>query len=159
MHQQLDTALQPHLGTPVVVGRDERALPSFWYVQFAGWTTFFLFVLVATLPGLKRLATLVEDISTVAFMFLASCVLHPICKKLQRSSLSWLRVEARTLLWCLAISPVASLFAVLPARGFREIPWAEWLVVAIQFTIVLFLWCNLYLNAKYRQQAASGRAQ
>jgi hypothetical protein len=151
---QSDLTLQPPSGIPVAFERNARSLPSFWYVQLAGWATFFLFVLLATAPGLKHLETLWDDFLTVVFMFLGSCMLRPICKRLQRSPLSWLQVEARTLAWCLVAGPIASFVAELLIMAFRRVPAAEFLVVAVQFTIVLFLWCNLYLNAKYRQQVA-----
>jgi hypothetical protein len=144
MPKQPDITLEIHSGMPIAPARDERVLPSFWCVQFAGWATFFLFVLLATLPGLKHPGTL----------FFGSCVLRPICRKLRRCPLSWLQVEARTLVWCLVVGPLASLVAEFIMMGFRRVSWGECLVVAVQFTIVLFLWCNLYLNAKYRQQAA-----
>lgn len=149
---------QSGLQTPQRVQQDwhdgRGVLPSFWYVQVVGWLIFFLFILLATLPGLKRPATLWIDVLTVVFMFAGSCVLRPICNALQHSSLSWLHIEAWMLLSCLIVGPVASLFGQLFMMNFRKTSWGECLVEAVQFTIVLFLWGNLYLTAKYRREVS-----
>jgi hypothetical protein len=155
MHEQLESTLPRHSGTTDRPRLRERILPSFWHIQLVGWVSFFLLVLLATFPELKAPGTVREDILTVVFMFFGSCVLRPVCRSLQRSSLPWMRMEARSLEWCLFVGPIASGAAVLVMAIFRAMSWGEWLVVSVQFIVVLFLWCSLYFNAKYWQQAAS----
>ncbi|MGH9830643.1 MAG: hypothetical protein ACREDR_46145, partial [Blastocatellia bacterium] len=72
---------------------NEREFPSFWQLQIAGWAGFYLLVMVVSLPFLKEKGTAREDTWFVGSLFLASCILRPVCRSLTRRSLSWLVLE------------------------------------------------------------------
>ncbi len=159
MHQQLEISQTIPPVMPAIARVQEQVLPPFWLIQAAGWGSFFGVVLLATIPELNKPGTVREDVLTVLFMFFGSCVLRPLCRYLQGSSLTWLRLEASVLAWCLFVGPLASGVAILVMNLFRPMSWGEWIVVSVQFVVVLFLWCSLYFNAKYWQAVIHGEGR
>ena len=142
----------------IVLKRDELGLPSFWQLQGMGWVVFYLIVIVVALPYRKTEEFGYQAIGCTT-MFLASCVLRPICRSLLRKSLSWIALELRALAWSVAIGFMATLVTELAIlRNVRRI-WsdADLPANALQFSVVLFLWCTLYFSIKQWQQAAHER--
>lgn len=94
----------------------ERPLqfPSFWRLQAAGWVCLYVLVLVACIPDLFQKPGVLRDSTvSVAFMFLGSFVLHPVCRSLLRRSPSWLAFELRISAWSLAVGTVCAIAAEL----------------------------------------------
>ena len=142
----------------IVLKRDELGLPSFWQLQGMGWVVFYLIVIVVALPYRKTEEFGYQAIGCTS-MFLASCVLRPICRSLLRKSLSWIALELRALAWSVAIGSMATLVTELAIlRNVRRI-WSDADLPAntLQFSVVLFLWCTLYFSIKQWQQAAHER--
>jgi two-component system LytT family sensor kinase len=137
----------------------ERALqfPSFWRLQMMGWACLYVLVLIACIPDMIRPGTLRDETIAVIFMFLGSCVLHPVCRSLLPRSLSWLSLELRASVWSLGLGTVGAFAAELAVLGFRKMDWKDLAGNSVQFSVVLFLWCTLYFSIKQWQQAAQER--
>jgi two-component system, LytTR family, sensor kinase len=138
--------------------RDNLRFPSFWQLQIIGWICFYVFVLAGSVPDLlKRPGTLRDNTLGLAFMFLCSCALHPVCRALLRRSLPWLAFELRASVWSLAAGTAGAFGFELSALGFHQMYWADLAGNSVQFSVVLFLWCNLYFSIKQWQQSAQER--
>jgi two-component system, LytTR family, sensor kinase len=137
---------------------DNPRFPSFWQLQMAGWVCFYVFVLAACVPDLlKRPGALRDTTVGVAFMFLCSCTLHPVCRALLRRSLPWLAFELRASVWSLIAGTVGAFATEIALSGFRQMDWPDLAANSMQFSVVLFLWCSLYFSIKQWQQAAAER--
>ena len=132
--------------------RDELGVPSFWQLQLLGWVVFYFVLLIAVLPYRKA-----EDLrdQTIAWaaMFLASCLLRPVCRSLLRRSLSWIGLELRALAWSVAMGTVAAFVTELAILRVVRLVWTDLLVNILQLSVVLFLWCTLYFSIKQWQQS------
>jgi hypothetical protein len=94
----------------LMAGERPLQFPSFWRLQAAGWICLYVLVLVACIPDLFQKPGVLRDSTvSVAFMFLGSFVLHPVCRSLLRRSPSWLAFEFRISAWSLAVGTVSSL--------------------------------------------------
>ena len=136
--------------------RDELGLPSFWQLQLLGWAAFYFVLLVAVLPYRKAENFQNQTIACAA-MFLASCTLRPVCRRLLRRSLPWIGLEVRALAWSVAAGTVAAFATELAIVRAVRLVWTDLLVDIVQFSVVLFLWCTLYLSIKQWQQSARER--
>lgn len=142
----------------IVLKRDELGMPSFWQLQLSGWAVFYLVGLVTLLPYRKAENFRNQGIA-FAIMFLASCILRPICRSFLRVSFSWIAFGLRALAWSAAIGSVATFFielAILRIVG-RVFSDSDLGVNILQFSVVLFLWCALYFGIKQWQRAAQER--
>lgn len=140
----------------IVFKRDELGLPSFWELQLLGWVAFYVVLLVAVLPY-RKAEDLRNQTIACATMFLASCWLRPVCRRLLRRSLPWIGLEVRALAWSVAAGSVASFATELAIVRAVGPVWTDLLVDVLQFSVVLFLWCTLYLSIKHCQQWARER--
>jgi hypothetical protein len=131
--------------------------PSFWRLQAMGWACLYVLVLVACIPDITRPGTLRDETVAVAFMFLGSCILHPISRSLLRRSLPWLSLELKASVWSLGVGTVGAFAAELALLGFRKIDWKDLAGNSVQFSVVLFLWCSLYFSIKQWQQSTQER--
>jgi two-component system LytT family sensor kinase len=142
----------------IVLKRDELGMSSFWQLQLSGWAAFYLVGLVTLLPYRKAENFWNQGIA-FAIMFLASCILRPICRSFLRVSFSWIAFGLRALAWSAAIGSVATFFielAILRIVG-RVLSDSDLGVNILQFSVVLFLWCALYFGIKQWQRAAQER--
>jgi hypothetical protein len=136
--------------------RDEFGFPTFWTVQIVGWIGFYLLVIVAIFPEIKKPGMLRANSISVLSMFFASFLLYPICRYLRKQTSSWIELELRAFAWCVPLGALSGL--VCEATIFTTKPdGGEWLVDSVQSAIVLFLWCSLYFSIKQWQQAARER--
>jgi len=123
-----------------------------------GWVCFYVLVLVGSIPDfLRRSGVLRDDTVGVAFMFLGSCILHPVCRSLLRRSLPWLAFELRVCAWSAVVGTVGALATELALLGFHEMDWPDLATNSVQFSVVLFLWCNLYFSVRQWQQSTQER--
>lgn len=131
--------------------RDELGLPSFWALQLTGWAAFYFVLLVVVLPYRKAEEFRDQSIACAA-MFLASCLLRPVCRSLLRSSLPWIGLALRAMAWSIAVGTVAAFATELAILRLVRLVWSDLLVNILQFSVVLFLWCTLYFSIKQWQQ-------
>jgi two-component system LytT family sensor kinase len=137
-----------------VLKRDDLGFPTFWPLQIVGWSCYCGLVFVSILPILKRPGTLRGSSVFIASMFVASCLLRPVCRSLINRALSWIALEMRAFAWSLMAGAITAYVAELLAFGNRPLDWADWLVTFTQAIFTLFLWCSLYFSIKLWQQSA-----
>jgi len=114
-------------------------------------------VLVASAPFLKEPGTFRDTNWFVAALFTSSCALRLICRKLIARSLPWVSLELRAFGWSVLIGSTAAFVPDLWISGLGEFSWAGWLVNALQCSVVLILWCNVYFSIKLWLLAARER--
>jgi len=137
---------------------DSLRFPSFWRLQIIGGICLYVVVLVACIPELFRKPGMFRENSIcVVFMFLGSFVLHPICRSLLRRSPSWLSFGLIMSIWSAILGIVTAVAATLVVLHFRAFDWGDLASNSVQFSVVLFLWCTLYLSIKQWQSSALER--
>lgn len=129
--------------------------PAFWQLQIVGWGGFYVLVLAVSLPYLKLENTFSDDNWFVGTLFLASCLLRPVCRSLTRRAHAWLALEAWAFAWSLGLGAAAALGTDVVISGLKNIDWAQWLVNSVQYLVMLILWCNLYFSIKQWRQSAA----
>lgn len=137
---------------------DSLRFPSFWRLQIIGGICLYVVVLAASIPELFRKPGMLRDNSIcVVFMFLGSFVLHPICRSLLRRSPSWLSFGLIMSVWSAIVGIATAVAATLVVLRFRAFDWGDLASNSVQFSVVLFLWCTLYLSIKQWQSSALER--
>jgi two-component system, LytTR family, sensor kinase len=137
---------------------DASRVPSFWRLQIVGGISLYVTVLVACMPDIFRKPGMLRGNSiAVAVMFLASFVLHPICRSLLLRSPSWLSFGLKMAAWSTTIGIVTSVVTTLVVLGFRSFDWTDFAANTVQFSVVFFLWCTLYFSIKQWKQSALER--
>ena len=131
--------------------------PSFWQLQIAGWSCFYILVLAVSLPYLKQENVFRDDTWFVGSLFLASCVLRRACRSLTRRSLSWLALETWAVVWSSVLGAVAAIAPDVMIQGIDSVDWAQALVNSLECMVVLILWCNLYFSIRQWRQSAEER--
>src|SRR5262249_39608273 len=89
--------------------------------------------------------------------FISSCVLRLICRKMIARSMPWVTFEFRAFGWSVLIGSIAAFAPDLWISGLGEFSWPGWLVNSLQCSVVLILWCNVYLSIKLWLLAARER--
>jgi two-component system, LytTR family, sensor kinase len=140
----------------LVFQRDEIGLPSFWALQTMGWLGFYILVLLTILPYHRQEEFAYQTICC-ATLFLASCLLRPVCRFLLQRRPLWLTLEIRAFACCVVAGAAATFAAEgIKRRGFNLV-WADFFDDWLQFSLLLFLWCTLYFSIKHWQQATRER--
>jgi two-component system, LytTR family, sensor kinase len=137
--------------------REDASFPSFWLLQVMGWGGLCTLSVVTLLPYLKVAGALRNNILSIIFMFLGSCLLRPVCRSLLRRHLSWMSLEMRGFAWSLAVGVAACVVFELAISNSRRSGLAEWGVDSLEFAVVLFLWCSLYFSIMQWQQLTQER--
>ena len=142
----------------LMAGDDPARFPSFWRLQIIGGVCLYVLVLVACIPDLFRKPGVFRENSiSVAFIFLGSLVLHPICRSLIERSSSWLSFGLRTSIWSAMVGTIGAVVATLVALNFRTFDWSDLASNSVQFAVVLFLWCSFYFSIKQWQRSVQER--
>jgi len=137
---------------------DSLHFPSFWRLQIIGGVCLYVVVLVACIPEIFRKPGVFRDNSIcVAFMFLGSFLLHPICRRLLRRSPSWLSFGLIMSVWSAVVGTLTAAVGTLVVLRFRSFDWSDLAGNSVQFAVVLFLWCTLYFSIKQWQRSAVER--
>jgi two-component system, LytTR family, sensor kinase len=130
----------------------------FWRLQAIGWGCFYVWGLLGSLPDLlSRPGAFRENAVSVAFMFLASCALHPVCRRLLRQTSSWFSFEWRAAVWSAVAANICAFVVELRLRGIHKLDWSAFAPTAMESTFVLFMWCSLYFSIKQWQQSSQER--
>lgn len=139
-------------------GDDLVRFPSFWRLQIIGGGSLYVVVLLACIPDIfRKPGTFRDNTISVAFMFLGSLVLHPICRWQLRRSPSWLSFGLTMGVWSTVVAIVSSVALELVVAGFVKFFWADLAPNSVQIGAVLFLWCSLYFSIKQWQRSAEER--
>jgi hypothetical protein len=141
-----------------VLKRDEFGFPSFWQLQAAGNVGFWILALFCVLPSHSWKDFKLQTIFC-ATVFLASCLLRPVCRFLYKRSLSWFALEAYAFAWATALGAAAAFLSELIKLGSVSRIWPVFPDDWLSFSVVLFLWCTLYFSIKQWQQTMHEREQ
>jgi two-component system, LytTR family, sensor kinase len=129
--------------------------PSFWQLQAIGWGSLYAWGLLGSISdvhkwyGRFRVNTL-----AIAFMFLSSIALRPVCRSLLRRSNEWLGLELRAAAWSVVLGSVGALAIGFVLDGFHNMGWSDFAANSMQFSLLLFMWSNLYFSIKHWQQSS-----
>ena len=135
-----------------------KRFPSFWQLQIAGGVSFYLLVLMASVADFQRPGWFAGQTIGVAFIFLCTFAMHPICRALYRRSPAWLAFELKAFVASQVVGVAGALATELTVLGgFREMQWGDLATNSLQFGVVLFLWCTLYFSIKQWLQASEER--
>lgn len=127
---------------------------SFWQFQVIGWGCFCITNLLGSIPGLLRgKYTLREETVPVVWMFLGSCVLHPVCRRLLRKPQSWVAFEAKAAGGAVVASTFTACGTGLLLQSFNSEDWFSLVSYWVWSSFVLFVWCSLYFSIKQWQQS------
>jgi two-component system, LytTR family, sensor kinase len=130
-------------------------LRSFWQIQLIAWGCFYLYDLLgAILPILGKRESIDEETVPLVFMFLASCAMRPVCRRLLRQSQSWIAYE-----WKVAGAAALASVPVTCAAGLilelsHHVTLSAMVSVFMWSLFVLFMWCSLYFSIKQWQQSS-----
>jgi len=130
-------------------------LRSFWQVQLIGWSCFFLFDLLESIHNfLTKRVHFNEEAVPIALMFLASCALHPFCRRLMQQSQSWIAFELKAAAAALVTSIPVACVAGLILQNYYQVPWHALVSVWMWSSFILLMWCSLYFSIKQWQQSS-----
>ena len=131
---------------------------SFWLFQTVGWGCFFLTNLLGSIPGLlSGKYTLREETVPAVWMFLGSCALHPVCRRLLRESHSWVAFELKAAGGSMVVSLFTACGTGLCLQSFNNADWYSLVSYWVWSSFVLFMWCSLYFSIKQWQQSTEER--
>jgi two-component system, LytTR family, sensor kinase len=136
-----------------MLDRRDARFPGFWQLQALGWAGLSGLVLAATLPYIKEAGALKNTVLSIVVMFLASCLLRPVCRSLMRQQFSWIALEIRAFGWSVVLGTISCfVFYELAIWHFHKLDLGQWCVDSLNFIVVFFLWCSLYFSIKKWQQ-------
>ena len=124
-------------------------LRTYWQFQLVGWGSFYLVDLLGSIPDfLARRYSLVGETTPIFFMFLGSCALRPICRRLFRTSSSFVIFESRAAVASVLTGTVNAFATVIVLHGVLNLGWSSLLPVGMWTSYVLFMWCSLFFSIK-----------
>jgi two-component system, LytTR family, sensor kinase len=130
-------------------------LRSFWQVQIIGWCCYYVFHLLEMIHAFfTKRVFFVEETVPVFFMFLASFVLRPFCRRLLRQSRSWIAFELKAAAAAMVTSIPVTCAAYLILQNFDHVPWHALVAVWAWSFFMLLMWCSLYFSIKQWQQSS-----
>jgi two-component system, LytTR family, sensor kinase len=129
---------------------------SFWKLQAVGWVVLcvMLFSTRLPFPGPHQIPAVTLAILSI---FLGSCTLHPICRSILRRSTRWVAYEMRAFVCSFLVAALWRVLWYIAILGVRHIDMRSIVTGTMQYTIVLFLWCNLYFGIKQWTDAREAR--
>jgi hypothetical protein len=123
--------------------------PSFWLLQASGWTLTYALVLLAALPHLNERDILRYNTVGCVVLFCATLAVRPLCRlTTARWVHSWLALESCAFALSLLLGTFASFATGLGTFGWARLNGSNWMLSFLQCSVVIFLWCNLYISIK-----------
>jgi LytS/YehU family sensor histidine kinase len=86
-------------------------------------------------------------------MFLGSCALRPVCRRLWRQSQSWITFELKATAWAVVVGILCAGATGVALFGFHDVVWLDQAPILVWSASVLFIWCSLYFSIKQWQQS------
>jgi len=128
--------------------------PSFWQFQIVGFGCFYLSNFLGSIPQLlSSHDSLREETVPIFVMFLGSCALRPVCRRLWRQSQSWISFELKAIGWAVVAGLLSAGTTGVTLWGFHGVNWFELAPIMVWSVSVLFIWCSLYFSIKQWQQS------
>ena len=131
--------------------------PSFWLLQAGAWTLTYALLLLAAYPHLSERDILRYNTVGCAVLFCATLAVRPLCRLATAHWIySWLALEACAFALSVLLGTFSSLGTGLGTFGWARLNGSNWMLSFLQCSVVIFLWCNLYIGIKqWRSPAAS----
>jgi two-component system, LytTR family, sensor kinase len=131
---------------------------SFWQLQALGWSCFYMWDLIGSIPALiAEPRDLLGHTASDFFIFLGSCALRPYCRFLVRRQCSLLRYETALIPIAVVIAGVTALITAYLFFGHTLPSWSAFLPLHMEYTFTLFVWGTLYFTVKQWREFASER--
>ncbi len=143
---------------------EKARLPSFWQLQFGGWTIYFCVVLLSYLPSKELRGDMIYRLVFCAVCFLASFPMHLVCRRLWREQTPWPRVLRLVALTCYLLGLVCGTILLWVEAKYLMPQWEkfQWPYVfanALSPTFMLALWSAMYFGIKHYGAQAEERAR
>jgi two-component system LytT family sensor kinase len=132
-------------------------ISAFLQLQIAGWSALYVLIMAAALPNSRQPGIFRYNSLACALLCLASFLIHPICRANIRRAASLPTLALKTFTASAAAGAAVALLAELGTYGTGGFRSADWIVAAVQCTLVLFLWCSVYFIVKQWQLSARER--
>ncbi|MGH9523115.1 MAG: sensor histidine kinase [Terriglobales bacterium] len=137
----------------------------FWTLQICGWGLYGIAMFLALLPYMKWRAVFAYRGTFTALCFLASLVLHLICRALWRAQRRFPLIAATVLSFCSIAGYFTSMAAILAEMKFSTMPemgpepslWLGSIGGGINAAMVLVAWAALYFGFKHYEQIEDER--
>jgi len=112
------------------------------------------FELFGSIPQLlSRHDSLFDETVPIVVMFLGSCALRPVCRRLWRQSQSWIAFELKATAWAVVVGILCAGATGVALFGFHDVVWLDQAPILVWSASVLFIWCSLYFSIKQWQQS------
>ena len=135
-------------------------LRSFWQIQIVGWCCFYLFNLLESIHEfLTNRVSIDEQTVPIFFMFLGSCALRPLCRRLLRQSQSWIAFELKAAAAAMVTSIPVACAACLILESFEPVPWHALVAVlmwSFSFSLCGAVCISALSNGSNRARRRSG---
>lgn len=118
---------------------------SFWKLQALGWVSFYALEFIFRLPFEIRGRPLINTALAFGALFLGSCTMRPICRWLLDRAAPWMMFELRIFGASLLVGAFWRLVTIL---AIQQLDVHAMGIGTLQYSVVLFLWCNLYVSIK-----------
>ena len=138
-----------------------RRIPTFWLFQISGWLAYEIILGLSTIPFANEKATVAYRSVLFVCCFLASFVMHVVCRRQWRRGFTLPRSLLIVLAWCSGLAVVCAAIAVKAEYAFGT----GLLPFRLVFTLtsittagfILLSWSALYFGIKYYQAVEAER--
>jgi two-component system, LytTR family, sensor kinase len=138
-----------------------KRLPAFWLLQFGGWLAYGIILVLSTVPFANERATVAYRSVLFGCCFIASFVLHAVCRRQWRRGFTLPRSLFIVLAWCSGLAVVCAAIAVKAEYAFGTglLPFRLLLPLTSITTagFILLSWSALYFGIKYYQATEAER--
>jgi len=130
---------------------------SFWPIQIASWSIFYLLLLAAAGTRLGERDIFRYNTVGCLVLFCASLLARPLCRAAANSfEISSFASETGLFAVCLPVGCLASLATGLGTFGWERLTGSNWQLCWLQSAGALFLWCHLYITVMQRRTQSFG---
>ena len=130
---------------------------DFVKLQIAGWACMYLLLMVAALPNVNEPGIFRFNSVACLLLCVMSFGMHPICRTMGRETNRLLALAPRVFAVCAVAGSVVALAAELFTFGRKNFDRSEYVVSAVQCTVILFLWASVYFVIKQWQTSTHER--
>jgi hypothetical protein len=136
-------------------------LPTFWLFQFSGWLAYGIILVLSTIPFANERATVAYRAVLFGCCFIASFLLHVVCRRQWRRGFTLPRSLFIVLAWCSGLAVACAAIAVKAEYAFGTglLPFRLLLPLTSITTagFILLSWSALYFGIKYYQATEAER--
>jgi two-component system, LytTR family, sensor kinase len=142
--------------------RDDPSFPTFWRLQALGWAGLYALTMIDALPYISREPSWLwkrigGNTIACATLFLASCILRPICRSLVQRALPWFQLQFRAFCWSSLLGGAVAILVQFIVLHFPEPNWTDLISNYLRYSIFLLFWSNLYFSIKQWQRSIQER--